>query len=254
MMASENKQHSLYAGIVLLKLILSNIIQDISQTCMSRGTAVPGSWDWSLYTWAKSRVSAAHRVPGSFRGSVGTGWEQAHVGNVHTMEGKFARIVYIESSVVFFFVLWFVWCFFHYYFLGWGVSLSSFPREYLLVKIKGILRNPPVIMIVEVSNRIPVNKQTKNLRDELQPAGSTLVRPCTYTGEMVKIPVCLPQSSQVNPPVSYQLFAFLIVGLYWPSPVEIRFPLGCLTCSNSTNLSLIILFLMFLFPWHAILA
>lgn len=32
MMASENKQHSWYAGIVLLKLILNSLIQDSSQT------------------------------------------------------------------------------------------------------------------------------------------------------------------------------------------------------------------------------
>lgn len=44
MMASENKQHSLYAGIVLLKLILISIIQDLSQTHMNTVTAMTGNW------------------------------------------------------------------------------------------------------------------------------------------------------------------------------------------------------------------
>lgn len=43
MMASENKRHSFYVGIVLLKLILSTVMRDISQACADRGTAVAGS-------------------------------------------------------------------------------------------------------------------------------------------------------------------------------------------------------------------
>jgi len=43
MMASENKQHSSYPGVVLLKLILNSIIQAISQTREQRDCR-----DWEL--------------------------------------------------------------------------------------------------------------------------------------------------------------------------------------------------------------
>lgn len=36
---------------------------------------------------------------------MGMGWEQILVGNVHTVEGKFGRIVYTESVLSLFFFL-----------------------------------------------------------------------------------------------------------------------------------------------------